>query len=403
MPHVKLIARTIDALPTPAQGQIDYWDAQTPGFGVRVTPTGRKSWVVMYRHMGRLRRHTLGTYPALGLADARQRGRQALRGVFDGVDPAATKLAARQADTFEDLAHEYLDHYAKPKKKSWREDERMLKAELLPTLKHTALKDLKRRDIRALLQRIAERPAPILANRTLALVRKMLNFAIECEWLDANPAALIPKPGTEHSRDRVLTADEIRAFWAASSDEPLPIRTWLQLRLLTAQRGGEVIQMRWSDVDLASKWWTIPAGVAKNKLARRVPLNAPAMSLLRELRASAPPQRTWICSTARMDTPATHDAKKAVARVRRRLGFDFRGHDLRRTAASLMTSSGVSRLVVGKVLNHVESGVTAVYDRHSYDAEKRTALEAWGRELQRILRKKPQNTIVPFAGGQVSA
>jgi hypothetical protein len=71
-----LIARTIDALPTPAAGQIDYWDAQTPGFGVRVTATGRKSWIVMYRHLGRLRRHTLGTYPALGLADARQKGQQ---------------------------------------------------------------------------------------------------------------------------------------------------------------------------------------------------------------------------------------------------------------------------------------------------------------------------------------
>jgi len=318
------------------------------------------------------------------------------------VDPAASKHAARQADTFEDLAHEYLDHYAKPKKKSWREDERTLNAELLPALKHIALKDLKRRDIRELLQRIAERPAPIMANRTLALIRKMLNFAIECEWLDANPAARIPKPGTEHSRDRVLTADEIRAFWAASSDEPLPIRTWLQLRLLTAQRGGEVIQMRWSDVDLAGKWWTVPSGVAKNKLAHRVPLNAAAMSLLRALRANTPPHRTWICGTVRIGTPVTHDAKKAVARVRRRLGFDFRGHDLRRTAASLMTSSGVSRLVVAKVLNHVESGVTAVYDRHSYDAEKRAALESWGRQLQRILRKRPKQTaVVPFATSNV--
>jgi integrase len=230
-----------------------------------------------------------------------------------------------------------------------------------------------------------------------------LNFAIECEWIDANPASLIPRPGAEHPRDRVLTADELRAFWAVTNDQPSPIRAWLRLRLLTAQRGGEVIRMRWSDVDLVSKWWTIPSEVAKNKLTHRVPLNRAAMTLLRELRLVAPADQVWVCCASRMDIPVVHDSKKAVARVRRVLGFDFRGHDLRRTAASLMTSVGIPRLVVSKLLNHVETGVTAVYDRHSYDAEKREALEVWGRELQRILRKKPKETIVPFVARQASA
>ena len=137
--------------------------------------------------------------------------------------------------------------------------------------------------------------------------------------------------------------------------------------------------------------------MAKNTLARRVPLNPAAVTLLRELRAAAPPERMWVCASARVDTPVVHDGKKAVARVRRRLGFDFRGHDLRRTAASLMTSAGVSRLVVGKILNHVETGVTAVYDRHSYDAEKRAALDLWGHELQRILRKRAKSPVLSFA------
>jgi integrase len=224
----------------------------------------------------------------------------------------------------------------------------------------------------------------------------MLNFAIECEWIEANPAALIPKPGKERSRDRVLNHDELRLFWVETDKEPAPVRAWLRLRLLTAQRGGEVLRMRWSDVDLVSKWWTIPSEVAKNKLSHRVPLNPTAITLLRELRAAAPLDQVWVCASARLDTPVVHDGKKAVARIRRRLGFDFRGHDLRRTAASLMTSAGVPRLVVSKILNHVETGVTAVYDRHSYDAEKRSAIDLWGRELQRLLRRKPKNPVLAF-------
>jgi integrase len=104
----------------------------------------------------------------------------------------------------------------------------------------------------------------------------------------------------------------------------------------------------------------VPATVAKNKLAHRVPLNSPALMILRELRTSAKPDAVWLWASSLLDTPVSHDAKKAVARSRRRVGFDFRGHDLRRTAASVMTFAGIPRLVVAKILNHVESGVTAV-------------------------------------------
>ena len=396
MPVVTFTARFVESLPPPATGQCDYWDRMLPGFGLRVSFGGRKAWVVRYHANSRLRRLTLGPFPTLSLAEARDRAKLALLQAASGADPATAKRAARNAETFGDLAVEYIEHYAKVRKRTWRADERTLKAELLPEWKHTPLRDLRRRDIRELVQRIAERPAPIMANRTLGLVRKMLNYAIVCDWLEANPAALIPKPGIERSRDRVLTSEELRTFWAATGDEPAPIRAWFRLRLLTAQRGGEVMQMRWSDVDLVSKWWTVPSLISKNRLAHRVPLNPPTVTLLRELKAAAKPEAVWVCATKLADKPAVHDAKKSVARIRRRVGFDFRGHDLRRTAASLMTSSGISRLVVAKILNHVETDVTAVYDRHSYDAEKRAALDLWARQLQRILRSRPKTPILPF-------
>jgi integrase len=192
-----------------------------------------------------------------------------------------------------------------------------------------------------------------------------------------------------------------------------------KLRLVTAQRGGEVVRMRWADLDLPGRWWTIPAEHAKNGLAHRVPLTARAIAII-EARQLDPDKRIGdVFADARKRTPATKaDAdvglpvdrlKKAGAALARVLTADLRAtgapdaaavnirsHDLRRTAATRMASAGVSRLVIGKVLNHVEPGVTAIYDRHSYDNEKRTALETWGRELDGILSGGRQRNVVPM-------
>ena len=119
---------------------------------------------------------------------------------------------------------------------------------------------LTRRDVRAVVETIAER-APIMANRTRALIRRMLNYPVGADWLDANVAALIPKPGREQSRDRVLSEDEIRTVWAACEPERPARRALTRLRLVTAQRGGELQHMAWTDADLETGWWTIPGTV----------------------------------------------------------------------------------------------------------------------------------------------
>jgi integrase len=169
---------------------------------------------------------------------------------------------------------------------------------------------------------------------------------------------------------------------------------FFKLRLLTAQRGAEVCAMRWRDVDLKSGWWTIPATVAKNKLAHRVPLSQTVQSLLKERRAIADQgQQTGIASAKE---PREAVYALAGARGKRQQAVaaatfsvsDFRGHDLRRTAASFMASGGIPRLTVAKILNHVERTVTAVYDRHSYDAEKTAALTWWDAKLKAVLEQR---------------
>ncbi|MFN2446733.1 MAG: tyrosine-type recombinase/integrase [Vicinamibacterales bacterium] len=256
------------------------------------------------------------------------------------------------------------------------------------------LKDIKRRDVRDLLDEIAVR-APIMANRTLGLIRKMFNFAIEREWLETNPCHMVKPPGDERQRDRVLSEDEIRSVWTAVERESALIFTLFKLRLLTAQRGGEVQGAAWSEFDLTTGWWTIPGERSKSGLAHRVPLSPQALNLLKTWRETAG-DSPWVFPSSRKTGPPITHAQKAVERVVRTSGVQFRGHDLRRTAASLMVGVGVPRLVVSKILNHVETGATAVYDRHGYDREKRTALDAWGRRVDAIVTNQAPANVVPF-------
>ena len=194
----------------------------------------------------------------------------------------------------------------------------------------------------------------------------------------------------ENQRDRVLTESEIRIVWRAIEVERPLVAAIIKLRLVTAQRGGEVMSMRWSDIDAATGWWTIPAERAKNGLSHRVPLSSLAAEILEAVRplGNGSP---WVFPSQRKGRHL-EQLVQAAHRIRNRSKVDFTAHDLRRTAASLMTGMGISRLTVSKILNHVERGVTATYDRHSYDNEKRQALETWATRLQGIVAGKAAGT-----------
>lgn len=380
MPKATFTARGVTSLKIPLKGQIDYFDSKPPGLGLRVSSSGRKTWFIMYRCHGRLRRLTLGTYPALGLADARAQASTARHAIAQGEDPGQAKYDARRAPTVAEIAAQYIEMHAKIHRRSWRDDARLLSREVLPALGPRKAHEVHRRDVIALLDRIVGRGAPIQANRVLALVRKLYNWAISRDLLEHNPCLQVKPPGKEHQRDRMLNDDEIRLVWhAAEQLDPLSAAQ-LKLRLLTAQRGGEVRTMRWEDVDVASGWWTIPSQIAKNGLAHRVPLSPPAQDVLRTLQTITG-QAPWVFPSGRRPGQPVLDVRKAIHRVCLLSGVTFTPHDLRRTAASHMTSLGVPRLVVAKILNHAEPGVTKVYDRHSYDSEKRQALKVWGERV----------------------
>jgi integrase len=402
MPTVNLTARLTDSIKSSGR-RLEYFDDSLPGFCLRVTETGHKSWGVYYRFADRLHRLSLGNYPVLSLKEARSKAKNALHDAANGTNPAAQKRQERNAESFEYLAQEYLERHAKAKKKSWAEDDRIIKSNLIPAFGEMRAKDVARRDVRALLERIAMK-APIMANRVRALLRKMFNWGILNEIVETNPAYLVPMPGKERRRERVLSEDEIAAVWKAidkdSADADKAHRKIkalsagiLKLRLLTLQRGSEIMGMEWAEVDLKTGWWTIPGTRTKNGLEHRVPLTLPALTILEQMRTvvqnqanrKSRPDRTTPTSQYVFPSPRgdrhIRDEKKVILRIRTATGIHFWGRDLRRTGASMMTSSGIPRLTVRKILNHVEPEITAVYDRYSYDPEKREALEAWSKRL----------------------
>lgn len=389
MPTVNLTAKLIDSLKTPNK-RTEYFDADMPGLCLRITETGHKSWGLYYRFAGRQQRLSLGNYVAVSLKDARKKAKDALHDVEHGINPLTAKIEDRSAETFKALAGRYRDEYA-VKKRSHKEMARIIDRLLIPHFGAMRAKEITRKDVKDLVGEIATR-APIMANRTLDLLRRIYKWGIEEDVVAASPCYPIRKPGEEHTRDRILTEDEIKKVWAAldqaaggkKAQRKLRLLTAgsLKLRLVTAQRGGEVQLMEWNDLDLDTAWWTIPAEKSKNGLAHRVPLTPLALRIISQMQSLTGGAKTsqYVFPSPKGNGPI-ENVQKAIQRIKESTGIHFVGHDLRRTAASMMTGMGVPRLVVGKILNHVEPGVTKVYDRHSYDKEKREALESWSKHL----------------------
>ena len=399
MPILPLTARTVATLPAPSdKPRIEYFDAEVPGLSLRITSDGVKTWTLLYRHHGRKRRLTLGRFPDLGLAKARLRATSERGRVADGADPATEKHDDRA--TYGDTVGALYELYKKAteKKRSWPEQRRIFENEVLPAWRHRRVQDISRRDIRLLVDRKAE-TAPIMANRMLARISRLFSFAVERDWIEANPALRIVKPADEKSRDRVLSRDEVCELWAAlhqtkvkdANGRTVPrlsetLNDAFIVMLLTAQRCGEVCRMQWREVDLATGWWTIPGDVSKNHDPHRVPLTAPVLAVLQRRRFGADDH--YVFSNHR-HTCVSARAKKAASTLSTGLSFEFRAHDLRRTAASFMGEAGVERFHIAHVLNHrsvTHNTVTAIYDRYRYDKEKRAAVETWVNALENLVK-----------------
>lgn len=398
MPRAKLTDRTILSLTSPGRGQVDYFDALLPGFGVRVSQSGRRSFVVLYRYNGLKRRMTLGTYPVVTLADAREKARQALADANDGKDPAIERKRVRKGLSIEELAEQYIEKHAKPKKRSWKKDRSYLNNSVLPKFGRWKAEDLTKTDLLEMLEEKG-RTAPITANRTFEVVRKMYNWANAREIISHNPCGGLGKLFKETSRERVLSAEEIHLVWWAidslgSGDEGSAA---FKLLMLTGQREMEVVKMSWGDIGWTDRIWTIPVDDSKNQKAHVVPLSAAAIDILKKLYAGRR-SKVWAFPQEREDKPRARSwLETRINWIREDCGVrDFTIHDIRRTISTNLAALGTSDKVIDMILNHVDSSVGGIYNRYRYLAEKRAALDAWAVRLA-TLAEDAQKAILALA------
>jgi integrase len=378
----RLTDRFVESVAPPASGRAVYIDDNTPGLELRVSADGRKAWSIRYKPKGSERkRETHGTYPAVSLATARERARDIGAAAARGIDlPAAEKREReeqRKSDnrphTVGDLLDEYVERYCKPNQRKWTLTARMFDSHVKPAIGRRPLAELRRADIVELLDDLQnEKGLRAQVNRVRSQILAALNWGIDREYLDTNPAAAIKKRKIEASRDRVLTDDELRALWRAADGLPDPSRSLVKAWILTGQRRDEVRCMAWSEVDVTRAVWTLPAARNKGKREHEIPL-APAMvALLDGLRRRGLPVFT-------IDGARPYAGQKRLKAILDResgvAGWTF--HDFRRTASTGMAALHVSQDAIDRVLNHAKGALAGTYNRHQYADEKRRALEAW--------------------------
>lgn len=366
----KLTSRYIETVKAPGPKRLEVYDQLLPGFGIRVSTTGRKTWFCSARTNGRTQRIKIGTYPAVGLADARERAQTILHDAQLGIVPPT------KCETLSEVIPQFIAIYAKPRNKSWLEQQRLLTQKWVP-LFETPLNEINRPNVVRILDAIVASGTPGRANHALSALRKLLNWALDRGMIDVNPIAGLKPPSKPRARDRILTDGEVMRLMEAARLEGYPFGTIAQVLLLTAQRRGEVSAMKWSSIDFEAGVWTIPRENAKNGLAHDVPLSEAVLNILRTIPRFV---KSDFVFTTTGKTPVSGYGR-AKERLDAAVGSEgWWYHDLRRTAASGMARIGVSPHVIEKVLNHksgIISGVAAVYNRYSYSEEKREALHRW--------------------------
>lgn len=355
----KLTKQFVDSL-SPENGDQIIFDDGLPGFGVRVKPSGVKSWVIRYRAGRRNRSLTLGKCSVLTPDEARREAKIRLGEISRGADPSTERKENRKAPTVAELAEDYLNRHAIPNKRprSVADDKSLLDRFVSPAMAKKRVKDITRRDIEKLKLSLADRPYQ--ANRLHALLSKMFALAVAWEWRERNPVTGIPK-NPERARERWLSTEELKRLFAVLDEqENQTAANIIRFLVLTGARRGEVLAAEWSEIDFARAVWTKPSHHTKQKRTEHVPLSAGAIALLEAQRAVSGNKRS-IFPRPGLDEPY-QEIRVFWKRVRAAAQLDdVRLHDLRHTFASHLVSQGMSLPIVGRLLGHTQTETTKRY------------------------------------------
>jgi integrase len=421
MPNLRLTQAAVERLKPPASGRIEAWDSQLPGFGLRISASGLKTWQAFYRVGGKMVREKLGTLAQIpNVGAARELARQSMTKARAGSHPVEERRRKEEEERHQNeveearkkntlaaaidryLAERQVDKSRKPMcAEYFAETARTLEK----NVKHTAvgkraLDEIAGDDIKRLVRGIAK-DAPSQANHTLAYLSAMLGWAVEEGLIAKNPAAGVKMPAQKVERERALGEEEIRPFWLACDRAGWPFGPLAQLLLLTAQRRDELAHATWSEFDLEGHTWMLPGERTKNWRTHIVHLSKLPVEILEKLPRLASKKR-WIFTTGLggADTPVSGFGRgreriaAAMAEISGEEVAPFTLHDLRRSAATGMAALGVTPHVVDKILNHSFgkiTGVAKIYNRFEYLPERKAALEAWSRHVESLIRPSPSN------------
>jgi integrase len=437
----ELTKRAVEAVDTPAPGKRAYlWDGKLSGFGVMVTDTGKRSYLVQYRVGGRgspTRRVTIGRHGSPWTTEkARDRAAELLEQVRRKVDPfdaerervradrerKAAEAAADEASTrlaFSTVSDQFIKKYAKVQQaRSWRDTDSIFRRDLKPHFGERPLPAISRADIVGLLDKVQER-GDSAAVKAYKALRVMFGWAVDRHLITASPMATMKPPAKTESRERALTDAELRFVWLAAGGLGWPFGPIVRLLILTGQRRDEVGELHWPELDTDKASWLLPAERSKNGMASLVPLSAPALSIVDDLPKIKNDGELVFTTTG--ETPVS-----GFSKIKRRLdasmldlmrkeardagGDDeaidkiklepWRLHDLRRTFASGCQRLGIRLEVVEAALNHVSgsrSGIVGVYQVYRFEDEKRDAMAAWARHVTAIVQgERPSSNVVPM-------
>ncbi len=394
----KLTKRLIDSLQVDDKDLV-FWDSELPGFGVRVLLSGVKSFVVQYRAEGRSRRLTIGRYGRLTLEQARKIARAKLGEVDQGKDPAEEKKRGRQALTMRELTARYLDEHAQAKKKptSAFRDERLLERFILPALGSRKIKSITRADVAQLHHKIGQE-TPIQANRTLAVLSKMMTLAIRWGlYADENPCRHVER-FKERKRERYLSQDELARLGTAlnkalteGKGNPSAINA-IRLLIMTGARLGEVLGLRWEWIDWEHSCVRLPDSKTGAKV---LPLGGPALEVLSNIpRAAGNPH---VFPGQRLGAHLS-DINATWRMVRKAAGLEgVRLHDLRHSFASVGAGAGVSLPVLGSLLGHSEPSTTQRY-AHLADDPRQKAADKIAGLVAEAMSREPERKVLPLTG-----
>jgi integrase len=397
------------------------WDGAAKGFGLRVSPAGAKSFILLYRAgRGRkapLRKATIGKLGSPWTVEtARREALKLLGQAAGGGDPAGEKARKRARErtgaaakgSVRAAVEEWLRR-DQAGNRTVGEVQRVMQREVLPAWGDRPLAAIRKRDVLELVDAIADRGAPVQANRALAYVRRLMNWAAGRDLIEANPAQFVEKPRAEARRERVLDDAELVEVWRAVEGMVAPFAAGVRLLILTGARRSEVFEA--TRPELTGDGLRLPAARAKANEGRLLPLSPPALALLEALPrfAGSPwlltldgehPFSNFGHAKAELDRRVLAARREAAGTEKVEPMPPWRLHDLRRSVATGMQRLGVRLEAIEAVLGHVagsRSGIVGVYQKHRFETEAREAVKLWGEHVLRLLDPTPAK-VVPMRG-----